>query len=107
MFSITELITYSIIAFLVLILLMVFMLVYAKSKLVSSGAVKIKINGESEIEVGAGSTLLTTLGNSKIFLPSACGGGGTWILTWPIYFSASNAQPWRNQCVIRKGQSGI
>lgn len=77
MFSITELITYSIIAFLVLILLMVFMLLYAKSKLVSTGAVKIKINGESEIEVGAGSTLLTTLGNSKIFLPSACGGGGS------------------------------
>jgi Na+-transporting NADH:ubiquinone oxidoreductase subunit F len=77
MFSITELITYSILAFLVLILLMVFMLLYAKSKLVNSGAVKIKINGENEIEVGGGSTLLTTLGNSKIFLPSACGGGGS------------------------------
>jgi Na+-transporting NADH:ubiquinone oxidoreductase subunit F len=77
MFSITELITYSILAFLVLILLMVFMLLYAKSKLVNSGAVKIKINGENEIEVGGGSTLLTTLGNNKIFLPSACGGGGS------------------------------
>jgi len=72
-----ELITYSILAFLALILLMVFMLLYAKSKLVNSGAVKIKINGENEIEVGGGSTLLTTLGNSKIFLPSACGGGGS------------------------------
>jgi Na+-transporting NADH:ubiquinone oxidoreductase subunit F len=77
MFSITELITYSILAFLALILLMVFMLLYAKSKLVNSGAVKIKINGENEIEVGGGSTLLTTLGNNKIFLPSACGGGGS------------------------------
>ncbi|MFY8186324.1 MAG: NADH:ubiquinone reductase (Na(+)-transporting) subunit F [Flavobacterium sp.] len=77
MFSITELIIYSILAFLVLIFLMVYMLLYAKSKLVSSGAVKIKINGENEIEVNAGSTLLSTLGNSKIFLPSACGGGGT------------------------------
>ncbi|WP_396172556.1 NADH:ubiquinone reductase (Na(+)-transporting) subunit F [Flavobacterium sp.] len=77
MFSITELIIYSILAFLVLILLMVYMLLYAKSKLVSSGAVKIKINGDNEIEVNAGSTLLSTLGNSKIFLPSACGGGGT------------------------------
>ena len=74
-----ELITYSILAFLALILLMVFMLLYAKSKLVNSGAVKIKINGENEIEVGGGSTLLTTLGNSKIFLPSACGGGGSCI----------------------------
>ena len=72
-----ELITYSILAFLALILLMVFMLLYAKSKLVNSGAVKIKINGENEIEVGGGSTLLTTLGNNKIFLPAACGGGGS------------------------------
>ena len=72
-----ELITYSILAFLALILLMVFMLLYAKSKLVNSGAVKIKINGENEIEVSGGSTLLTTLGNNKIFLPSACGGGGS------------------------------
>ena len=72
-----ELITYSILAFLALILIMVFMLLFAKSKLVNSGAVKIKINGENEIEVNGGNTLLTTLSNSKIFLPSACGGGGT------------------------------
>ncbi len=76
-FSITELIIYSIVAFLVLILLMVIMLLYAKAKLVNSGDVKIKINGENEIDVAAGSTLLTTLGNAKIFLPSACGGGGS------------------------------
>ena len=72
-----ELITYSILAFLALILLMVFMLLFAKSKLVNSGAVKIKINGDNEVEVNGGDTLLTTLSNSKIFLPSACGGGGT------------------------------
>ena len=72
-----NLITYSVLAFLALILLMVFMLLFAKSKLVNSGAVKIKINGDNEIEVGGGSSLLSTLGNSKIFLPSACGGGGT------------------------------
>ena len=35
------------------------------------------INGEQEVEVESGSTLLSTLGNNKIFLPSACGGGGT------------------------------
>jgi Na+-transporting NADH:ubiquinone oxidoreductase subunit F len=52
-------------------------LLYAKAKLSPSGAVKIEINGEKTIEVGAGSTLLSTLGNAKIFLPSACGGGGT------------------------------
>ncbi len=72
-----QLIIYAIIAFLVLTLLMVFMLLYAKSKLVNSGDVKIKINGENEVDVSAGNSLLTTLGNNKIFLPSACGGGGT------------------------------
>ena len=44
-----ELITYSILAFLALILLMVFMLLYAKSKLVNSGAVKIKINASAQL----------------------------------------------------------
>jgi Na+-transporting NADH:ubiquinone oxidoreductase subunit F len=43
-----------------------------------SGQVKIDINdGEKELEVEAGGTLLSTLGENKIFLPSACGGGGT------------------------------
>ena len=37
------------------------------------------INGEREIEVESGSSLLTTLSAEKIFLPSACGGGGTCI----------------------------
>ena len=37
------------------------------------------INGEREIEVASGGTLLSTLGSNKIFLPSACGGGGTCI----------------------------
>jgi Na+-transporting NADH:ubiquinone oxidoreductase subunit F len=54
-------------------------LLYVKQKLSPSGPVKIRINGEKEIEVASGSTLLSTLGNNKIFLPSACGGGGTCI----------------------------
>lgn len=49
----------------------------AKAKLLPSGKVKILINGQKEIEVESGSTLLSTLSNQKIFLPSACGGGGT------------------------------
>ena len=69
----------SILAFLTVILILVVILLVAKAKLVPSGAVKIKINGEKEIEVSAGSTLLATLGDEKIFLPSACGGGGTCI----------------------------
>jgi len=63
--------------FLLITILLVVMLVVAKSKLTQSGPVKIVINGEKELEVSAGSSLLTTLSNAKLFLPSACGGGGT------------------------------
>ncbi len=67
----------SIVFSLVLILILVTVLLVAKAKLLPSGKVKLLINGQKEIEVETGSTLLTTLGNAKIFLPSACGGGGT------------------------------
>jgi len=66
-------------AFLVVILLLVTLLLFVKQKLSPSGPVKILINGEREIEVSSGDSLLTTLGSEKIFLPSACGGGGTCI----------------------------
>lgn len=62
---------------LILILILVSVLLIAKAKLLPSGKVKITINGEKVIEVGTGSSLLSTLGDNKIFLPSACGGGGT------------------------------
>ncbi len=67
----------TVVTFLVITLLLVAVLLYVKQKLSPSGPVKIKINGEKEIEVSSGASLLTTLGNAKIFLPSACGGGGT------------------------------
>lgn len=70
-------ITISIVVFLVITLLLVGILLYAKSRLTPSGQVKIKINGEKELEVNSGSSLLSTLAANKIFLPSACGGGGT------------------------------
>lgn len=57
-------------------ILLVWILLLAKSKLSPSGPVKLNINGEIS-EVESGSTLLSTLSNNKIFLPSACGGGGT------------------------------
>ena len=63
--------------FLIVILLLIFMLLFAKAKLAPSGPVKITINDEREITVNGGSSLLSTLANEKIFLPSACGGGGT------------------------------
>ncbi len=66
-------------AFMLLTLLLVALLLYTKQKLSPSGPVKITINGEKVIEVESGGTLLSTLGNNKIFLPSACGGGGTCI----------------------------
>ncbi len=69
----------SIIVFFLVIFLLVSMLLGAKSVLAPSGPVKIRINGEKEIEVESGSSLLSTLGSNKIFLPSACGGGGTCI----------------------------
>ncbi|HCW75952.1 MAG TPA: NADH:ubiquinone reductase (Na(+)-transporting) subunit F [Candidatus Marinimicrobia bacterium] len=59
--------------------ILVVLLNYAGSNLVNRGKVKILINDDAEKspEVEAGSTLLNTLAAEKIFLPSACGGGGT------------------------------
>jgi Na+-transporting NADH:ubiquinone oxidoreductase subunit F len=69
----------SIVAFTVVIVALVLILLYAQSKLVQSGDVNIIINGNSgePLVAAAGSTLLSTLSAQKIFLPSACGGGGT------------------------------
>ena len=69
----------SIVVFLLLILILVALLLFVSTKLSPSGKIKIMINGEKEIEVDGGSTLLSTLSNEGIFLPSACGGGGTCI----------------------------
>ncbi len=63
--------------FLGVMLLLVAMLLFAKAKLAPSGPVKITINEDRVIDVNGGSSLLSTLANEKIFLPSACGGGGT------------------------------
>ena len=69
----------SVVAFSAVILLLVLILLYAQSKLVQSGDVKIIVNGDeaNPIITSAGSTLLNTLSGQKVFLPSACGGGGT------------------------------
>ncbi|MEF9930877.1 MAG: NADH:ubiquinone reductase (Na(+)-transporting) subunit F [Bacteroidales bacterium] len=76
--TLIQLIIVSVVAFLALTLILVGLLLFAKAKLTPSGIVKININdGEREIEVAPGSSLLSTLASNKIFLPSACGGGGT------------------------------
>ena len=69
----------SIVVFLIITLLLVGALLGVKSKLLPSGPVSLMINGEEKVEVSSGGTLLSTLGDNKIFLPSACGGGGTCI----------------------------
>ena len=74
--SVTTIIS-SVFVFLFVIITLVGLLLFVKAKLSPSGKIKIKINGEKEIEVDGGGTLLSTLSNEGIFLPSACGGGGT------------------------------
>lgn len=115
----TTVIIAGVVVFLVLILLLVGMLLGAKAKLIPSGPVKININGEKDLEVGSGGTLLTTLGANKLFLPSACGGGGTCIqckcivsegggsilpTEEPHFTRKEIAQGWRLGCQVKVKQ---
>ena len=69
----------SIIVFTSLILVLVLILNYSESKLLPQGEVRILINNNDEKSpiVKPGTTLLSSLANQGIFIPSACGGGGT------------------------------
>ena len=67
----------SIVIFLGVTLLLVSILLYARKKLMPQGEVTITINDEKELETDPGNTLLSTLSVQKIYIPSACGGGGT------------------------------
>ncbi len=67
----------GIIIFTVIVIALVFIIIGAKSKLVASGDVEILINDEKKIHVPVGGKLLTALADSGLFVPSACGGGGT------------------------------
>jgi Na+-transporting NADH:ubiquinone oxidoreductase subunit F len=73
----TTVILLSIAVFLSIILALVLILLLARKKLTPQGKVKLTINDEKEIEVDPGNTILATLSNNGIYLPSACGGGGT------------------------------
>jgi len=77
--SITLLVLLSLVLFTGMILILVAILLVAESKLVQKGDVKISINNDDEksLTVSKGKTLLRTLVDNNIFLPSACGGGGT------------------------------
>ncbi|MBQ0165261.1 MAG: NADH:ubiquinone reductase (Na(+)-transporting) subunit F [Bacteroidales bacterium] len=72
-----KLIITSIIVFLIIILLLVVILLVAKSYLSPSGKVNITINGKDTLSVEQGGSLLSTLAENGIYLPSACGGKGS------------------------------
>ena len=75
-----------------IIISLVSVLLFTKSKLAPSGKIKLIINGEKELIVDGGNTVLTTLSDAGIFLPSACGGGGTCV---------------QCTCQVHKGGGGI
>ena len=118
-----KLILTSVIVFLVIILLLVAILLVAKRYLVASGPVKLTINGDNEMEVESGSSLLNTLAVRGVHLPSACGGkgscgqckcqvveGGGEILPSEVsHFSRKQQQDhWRLGCQVKvKGDLGI
>lgn len=106
----------SLIVFLVVILLLVIVLLVAKKYLVASGNVKVLLNGEKEMEIGAGGSLLSAMANAGVFLPSACGGkgscaqckcqvlegGGEILPTEMVHFSRKQIKDnWRLGCQVK------
>lgn len=63
--------------FLIIMLILVGALLFAKAKLIPSGNIKMVVNDEKEFDVPMGGTVLGTLQSQGIFLSSACGGGGS------------------------------
>ncbi len=113
--STTTIIVTSIVVFFIVIFALVGILLGAKAKLAPSGPVTLTINGEAR-EVESGATLLNVLSSQKIFLPSACGGGGTCAMckcqvleggggilpTEVGYFTRKEAQDnWRLGCQVK------
>ena len=115
---------YSIIVITVVTLILVALLLWIKAKLTPSGSVKININnGTKELEVAPGGTLMNSLAENGIFLPSACGGkancgqckvrvvegGGTILPTETGFFSRKQIKDgWRLGCQVKvKDNLGI
>ena len=121
--NLTNVLLSSIVIFLVIILLLVVILLVAKRYLVPSGKVKITINDDTVVEAETGSSLLSTLATQKVYLPSACGGGGSCaqcrcqvtegggeiLPTETVHFSRKEQQNnWRLGCQVKvKGDLSI
>ncbi len=97
----------SIGVFLFVILLLVAVLLFARQKLTPQGEVTLNINtGEKQLVVSPGSTLLSSLSASGIFLPSACGGGGTCgLCKCQIHDGAGSILPTETGFFTRKEQA--
>jgi Na+-transporting NADH:ubiquinone oxidoreductase subunit F len=67
----------GILLFTLIVISLVYVILFARSKLVPDGDVTLRINGEKEIKVPVGGKLLGTLSENGLFVASACGGGGT------------------------------
>ena len=102
--------------FLTVILLLVAVLLIAKKYLVASGDVKVTINGDKVYDIPAGGTLLASLNNAGVHLPSACGGkgscgqckcqvlegGGEILPTETVHFSRKQQKDhWRLGCQVK------
>ena len=111
-----EMIGLSIAIFLGIILVLVIVLLVAKNYLSPSGPVKVTLNGEKEIEVASGGSLLGSLSAEGVFLPSACGGkgscgqcrcqvpegGGEILPTETVHFSRKQIKDnWRLGCQVK------
>ncbi len=112
----TQTLIISVILILVVILLLVAALLILRAKLIPQGNVKITINDDKELTVSTGGTLISTLGEAGVHLPSACGGkgscgqckcrvvkgGGSILPTETPHFSRKQQQEgWRLGCQVK------
>ena len=114
--NLTTTLILSIAVFLGIVLLLVALLLIVRNKLMPKGKAKITINEEKELEVSSGNSLMATLSDNQVFLPSACGGkgncgqckcrvvegGGSILPTEVGFFSRKQIQEhWRLGCQVK------
>ena len=112
----TSTLVLSLAVFLGIILLLVALLLWVRGKLTPKGKVTVTINDDKVLEVQPGNSLMATLADEKVFLPSACGGkgncgqckcrvvegGGTILPTETGYFTRKQIQDhWRLGCQVK------